>query len=341
MNTGIVYSDKYLEHDLGPDHPEKPERLKSIIESLKREEKLLEKIDIFEPSPASIEDIKLAHTPAYIEKIKKLSKSGRRVDLDTPINKKTFDLALLSAGGTLQLGEKTLKGKFGNGFALVRPPGHHATRDSGGGFCYFNNIAITARKLLKEDEIDRVLIFDFDAHHGNGTQDIFYQDNNLLYISFHQSGRTLYPGTGSPKETGEKDGEGYTVNVPFPPGSSDENYVAALKKFLIPLSEQFEPDFILSSVGLDGHRKDPLTNLRLSSKGYEWLGKTSIDQASKLCDGKIVFVLEGGYAIDASTKSVLKIMNALVNPSSPDLPKGEKKPVFEKVKENLSPYWDL
>lgn len=341
METGIIYSERYLEHDLGPKHPEKPERLRSIIKSLKENKQLFEKVQMITPTPASKEDIELVHDRSYIEKVKNSSKSGKMLDLDTPTNPNTYELALLSAGGTLVMSEKIVEGELDNGFALVRPPGHHATRDSGGGFCYFNNIAIAAKNHLNKGDVERVLIFDFDSHHGNGTQDIFYRESNVLYVSFHQNGRTLYPGSGFPGEIGEDGGEGYTVNVPFSPGSTDENYAAALQEFLIPLSEQFDPDLILVSAGLDPHSEDPLTQLRLSSEGFEWLAKTAINQAEKLCRGKIGFVLEGGYAIEAATESTLKIIDSLANPEPPNLPVGKKKKSFRDVKKALGPYWKI
>lgn len=340
METGIVYSEKFLEHDLGPGHPERPERLESIVESLE-ENSLLEKTQMVEPRRAGVEDIELAHEPSYVKKIKKLSKSGKMLDLDTPINRNTFDLALLAAGGTIRLGRKITEGKLDNGFALVRPPGHHASRRRGGGFCYFNNLAIAASKLLEEDKVERVLIFDFDAHHGNGTQDIFYSKSDALYLSFHQSGRTLYPGTGFPEEVGDGNGEGYTVNVPLPPGSSDGNYVAALREFLVPLSEQFDPDLIMVSAGLDPHKQDPLTQLQLSTKGFRWIAGTAIEQAEKLCNDKITFVLEGGYATDAAAKSALKVAESLVAGGMPNLPEGEAVSIFEEVRSSLNPYWEV
>lgn len=341
MKTGIAYSDKYLEHFLGRNHPEKPERLKQIIRTLKENKTLLKRTQVIDPSPASREEIELAHEKSYVEKIERLSKSGQMLDLDTPINSDTFDLALLAAGGTAKMGEKIVEEEKNNGFALIRPPGHHATRSSGGGFCYFNNLAITTKKLLEDYGLNKVLIFDYDAHHGNGTQDIFYSEEKVLYISFHQDGRTLYPGTGFPDELGEGNGKGYTVNIPFPPSSNDKNYAAAIREFLIPLSEQFNPDFIMVSLGFDSHKKDPLTNLEISSDGFEALARSVIGQAQKLCDGKIGFVLEGGYALKASADSSLRTIEALTRQEPPDLPEGKPVPVFEEVKDLLSPYWEV
>lgn len=341
MKTGVIYSERYLEHDLGPGHPETPDRLKSILKALENSKSLRGRLNFIDPDPATREEIGLAHDESYVKEIERLSESGQMVDLDTPINQKTFELALLSAGGTIDEAQGINDKNIDNGFALVRPPGHHATRNSGGGFCYYNNIAIASRKLLEGKDADRVMIFDFDAHHGNGTQDIFYSDNNVLYHSFHQDGHTIYPGTGFPEEVGEGEGEGYTANVPMPPGSSDKNYVSALREFFIPLSEQFNPDLIMVSAGFDPHKRDPLTHLRLSTQGFGYLAGIAVEQARKLCDGKIGFVLEGGYAINESAKSALEIFKQLVGDAPPELPPGEEASSFGEVKEALSPYWDL
>lgn len=341
MNTGIIYSEKYLEHDVGTAHPEKPMRLEAIMDSLNENESLLKKLQIITPTPAETEEINLAHTSSYIEKVREHSETGRMIDLDTPIDEKTFDLALLSAGGTIDLSEKVENGELDNGFALVRPPGHHATRNKGGGFCYFNNIAIAGKKLLKDTDIEKILIFDFDSHHGNGTQDIFYEQSDVLYFSLHQSGQTLYPGTGFPKEIGKGQGEGYNINVPFSPRSSDPHYAAALKKFFLPISEQYDPDIIMVSAGFDPHKADHLTQLEVSSNGFGMLGRAAINQAEKLCDGKVLFTLEGGYAIQEEAKSVMKIFKSLINPKPPDLEIGEKDYSFEEVKKAIEPYWDV
>ncbi len=341
MVSEITYSEKYLEHDTGPNHPEKPERVGKSIKRI-RNSAFIKKLEISEPYAANIQDLELAHTKSYIKKIKDISeKGGGLLTSDTPINRNTFEIASLAAGGTVKTTMDVFEGKFENGFALVRPPGHHATSNGGGGFCYFNNIAIATESLLKKDQINKALIFDFDAHHGNGTQEIFYSTNSVLYISFHQNGRTLYPGTGFPKEIGSEEGEGYTVNVPFNPGSKDENYAAALNELFVPLCNQFKPDMILVSVGLDAHKNDPLTNIELSTSAFGWLSKRSIEQAKKLCGDKIIFTLEGGYSIEASSDSILEIAKAMTGEKVDDIPEGTPTPFFKDVKKALGPYWDL
>ncbi|KXB00355.1 hypothetical protein AKJ47_02780 [candidate division MSBL1 archaeon SCGC-AAA261G05] len=343
MTTGIIYSDRYLDHDLGPSHPEKPDRLKSIVRTL--EEEGLWRADdtrLIDPTPCTEEDLKLVHDSDHIKSVKESSAAGTMLDLDTPTQKNTFELALLSAGGTIKAFEQVAEGTLDDAYALVRPPGHHATRSAGGGFCYFNNIAIGIEKLRSEGKIDRAMILDFDAHHGNGTQDIFYGNPNVLYLSFHQDGRTLYPGTGFVNEIGAEDGEGYNINVPFPPGSSDEDYASAIQEIFIPLTEQFKPQIIAVSAGFDAHRQDPLTRLGLSTSAYGWIMKLVREQSEKLCGGRTVLVLEGGYNLDVIGDSNVEVVKALTGKESTSPPsKGPTPQVVEEVKDTLSDYWNF
>ncbi len=342
MVTGLIYSEKYLEHDIGPSHPERPERLKAIIEALKAANRWsASKTKVLDPSPTTPEKVELAHDREHVELVRRLSSSESALDLDTPTRAKTFDLALLAAGGTIEAGEAVVEGRLDNAFALVRPPGHHASRAKGGGFCYFNNIAIMSEVLKRERRVRRVFILDFDAHHGNGTQDIFYEDPSVLYMSLHQDGRTLYPGTGFLDEIGSGDGEGYNVNVPLPPGSSDEDYAGAMRELFVPLTEAFKPDLIAVSAGFDAYAQDPLTQLQLSTKAYGWLARHVVEQAEKLCKGRVVFVLEGGYVLDALAGSVVKIVKVLTG-ERPGFPSKFRVPgVVRESKQLLADYWKL
>ncbi len=341
-NSAIVYSKKYLEHELGPKHPEKPERLRKIISSIREDPELENELNFLPPEKASRSDIKRVHDSDYVDKIEDLSEKGERLDLDTPVCHDTFDLSLLSAGGVIKLTQSVAGSDFSNGFSLNRPPGHHAKKSEGGGFCYFNNIAIAARKLLEENEVDRIMIFDFDAHHGNGTQDIFYEDDEVLFMSFHQSGETLFPESGFPGEVGSGNGEGFTFNVPFSPGAGNKKYYAGLKQFFEPVVEQYNPDMILVSAGFDADFRDPLTRLELSSNGYQVMGDFLIRKAEEICDGRISFVLEGGYEVEASSISVTKIIKSLVSSKRIDLPKNRiQGSYFKQVKEILGEYWTL
>jgi acetoin utilization deacetylase AcuC-like enzyme len=339
MATALVYSEKYLEHNVGWGHPERPERLKAIVERLKRD-KLWDspEIPVVRPdSPAERADIELAHDSRYISLVEKLSERSAPIDGDTPTRENTYKLALLSAGGAIKAGELVASGEVENAFGFLRPPGHHASRARGGGFCYFNNIAIMTECLKRDFGFKRVFIFDCDAHHGNGTQDIFYEDSTVLYMSFHQ--HPLYPGTGFPSETGSGKGEGYTVNVQMPPGCGDAEYAAAIKGVFVPICEQFEPQFIAVSVGFDAHVNDPLTGLRLSTQAYGWIAETIVKEAQRFCEGKTVFLLEGGYDLDAIASGVYNVVRALRGEKF-KFPKTGRLETIRELKEILTE-WDL
>ncbi len=340
MKTALVYSERYLEHDLGYGHPECPERLDAIV-------KLLEKnnlwnspeIPVVAPSPASVEDIRLAHDPEYISLFEQLCKTGAAIDGDTPTYRNAYEIALLSAGGAIKAGQLVMSGEVDNAFGLLRPPGHHASRARGGGFCYFDNIAIMTRRMQRDFGISRVLILDFDAHHGNGTQDIFYEDPSVLYISFHQY--PLYPWTGTVDETGARGAEGYNVNVPMPPGSGDREYAAAINEIFKPLCEKFKPQLIAVSAGFDAHAMDPLTQLELSSEAFGWMAQATVDAAKRLCGGKIVFLLEGGYDLRFLSESVLNVVRAMRGEKFKIPEKVNKLKVIDDLKKALACKWGL
>lgn len=341
MATTIVYSKKYLEHELSPGHPECPERLKAIVEALERAGLWRSRdVDVIEPSPAARADIELAHDAEYVTLVEKLSRSELPLDGDTPAHKNTFELALLAAGGAIDAGRAVLS-KASNAFALVRPPGHHAGRDHGGGFCYFNNIAVMVERIKREFRLRRVLILDLDAHCGNGTEDIFYDDASVLFMSIHQDPRTLYPGTGYIDELGAGEGEGYTVNVPLPPGSGDAEYASVMDEIFVPLAREFKPELIAISVGFDALAEDPLTALGLTTKAYGWLTKYAVELAKKLCGGKVVLTLEGGYALKPLADAAVNVVKVLVGRGQ-ELPrKSRSLPVVEELKKKLANYWRL
>jgi acetoin utilization deacetylase AcuC-like enzyme len=342
MATALVYSKKYLEHVLSPGHPERPERLEAIVNALKKAKYWSSpSVRVIEPKPAARDDIELAHDPEYVELIERLSKFGKPLDVDTPVNTNTFELALLAAGGTIEAGKAVMSGKAKNAFALVRPPGHHAGRAFGGGFCYFNNLAVMVEHLKREFKLKHAFVCDLDAHHGNGTQDIFYGDPSVLYMSLHQDGRTLYPGTGSIDELGSGKGEGYTVNVPMPPGSSDAEYASVMQELFVPLTEEFKPELFAVSVGMDAYADDPLTQLELSAGAYGWLTRYVVDQAEKLCRGRVVLVLEGGYALDALADAAVRIVKVLTGERPAPPTKLQHPDVIDELKHRLAGYWSL
>jgi len=337
--TTLVYSERYLEHNFGRGHPERPERLRAIVEGLKKAG-YWSPGEVVEPTPAEREDIELAHDPEYVSLVERLSKRGEPLDVDTPTRKNSFELALLAAGGAIKAGEMVMSSEAANAFALVRPAGHHASHARGGGFCFFNNLAVMVKHLQREFKLKRVFILDFDAHHGNGTQDIFYEDPSVLFMSIHQDPRTLYPGTGFVHELGAGEGEGYNVNVPMPPGSGDEEYACVMREIFVPLAEAFKPELIAVSAGFDAHLSDPLTQLGLSTEAYGWLAGCILEQAEKLCGGRVVLVLEGGYSLEALGEGAAHVMRVLKG-ERPPMPTGRREEVVSELKRVLSSCWSL
>jgi acetoin utilization deacetylase AcuC-like enzyme len=316
VNTAIYYSPKFLEHKTGPDHPESPHRLQVIIKEL-NQSRLLNtgNCALIEPKPASSEDLALVHKPDYIKLVQQTcAQGGGILDLgDTVVSSKSCETAFLAAGALVEAVNSVAKGDARNAFALVRPPGHHAGADYAWGFCIFNNIAIAASYLLSRLNFERVLIIDIDAHHGNGTQEIFYNANRVLYVSIHED-PTDFPGTGFEDEVGEGEGIGYTVNVPLPFRSNDEIYIRAFDEIVTPISKQFKPHFILVSAGFDAHYSDPVGALSISMKCYEEIFTKIVTLASQLCEKKLVAALEGGYSLNflgrMVTAAIAKIANA-------------------------------
>ncbi len=281
----VVYHPQYATHIQYRYHPESPFRMEYII---KKVTSLGLKQEIIEPEAASEGDILAVHRPTYLEKIR--SSTMKYLDGETVIREDTYDVAMLAAGGAVTaVNETYLRNR--PSFAIVRPPGHHAGPDYGGGFCYFNNSAIAARKALKMSS--RVAIVDIDAHHGNGTQDIFYETSKVLYISTHQFG--IYPGTGRYNEAGRGDGEGYNINIPLPARSGDSTYLYAFENLVMPVLKEFNPDAIIVSLGVDAHYRDDMSGLELSSTGYLELAALLQDFSEKYMKNRLVYVLEGGY----------------------------------------------
>lgn len=300
MKTAVVYTPRYLNHNPGPDHPDSPNRLKVIIEELETSGLLKSgKCFLIEPNPASLEDVELVHEPDYVELVQRTSASGGGLlDLgDTMVGPESYEVALLAVGGILEAVNLVATRKVKNAFALVRPPGHHAGPYYGLGFCVFNNIAIAATHILNQLNFNRILILDIDAHHGNGTQEIFYDTSNVLYESLHQDPRG-FPGTGFMDEIGEGEGLGYTVNVPFPIRIDDQIYQEAFDQIVVPIAQQYKPQFILVSAGFDGHYTDPVGRLSLSINGYVEVFTKILNLASQLCEGRLVATLEGGYNLN-------------------------------------------
>jgi acetoin utilization deacetylase AcuC-like enzyme len=313
MNTAYVYDPIYLEHSQ-PGHPESPQRLEHIMEHL-REAGILQQLRLLEASDATLDQVALVHQAAYVGRVRDIAESGGGwLDGDTYVGVRSYAAALRAAGGLLQLVDACLDGQVDNGLALVRPPGHHALPGRGMGFCLFNNVAIAARHAQQAHGLDRVLIVDFDLHHGNGTQDVFYADSQVLFFSTHQY--PYYPGSGHWQETGNGKGLGYTVNVPLPAGVGDAGYQQVFEEILIPIAQRFQPQLILGSAGYDAHWSDPLGMMLLSVTGYGQLVRTLTSLADAHCDGRLVLTLEGGYNLEALALGVGATFSSLLGQAS-------------------------
>jgi len=305
----FIYDDFFLKHENGPSHPENPDRLVHIMGALKRWQ-YRGCIAIVPPVEADKEQIAMVHTEEYISMIREVSHKGGLsfLDMDTGVNKYTYKSALLGAGGCFKgldliFGPKPRFNKF---FLAARPPGHHAFPSSGSGFCIFNSISLGAKYAQKKYGIRRIAIIDFDAHHGNGTQDIFYGDDSVLYISFHQYPH--YPGTGGLEETGRDKGMGFNLNFPFMPGTREPDYIAAIIDIVVPVVERFAPELILVSAGYDSHFSDHMSSLGLTAISYRKIMIALSALGKWFCQGRIGMVLEGGYDFVSTSESVLETL---------------------------------
>jgi len=303
--VALVYQRKLLEHDFGPGHPLRRERLILYFDLL-REKGVLD-LPWFQvidpPMKATEEDVLAVHDVSLLNLIKSLSERGGKLDVDTPVPLGTYERALIQAGGIIHAGRAVMSGEFNRAIQCIAFGGHHATRAHYGfsfGFCYFNDDAIVIRYLQRHGYIKRAFILDCDAHHGNGIQEIFYKDPTVLYMSIHQDPHTLYPGTGFIHEVGSGAGEGYTVNIPLPPGVDNENYLRALREIFPPLMREFKPDLLLFIVGADNYFNDPLTDYNLTMEFYPELTREVLKNADEVCGGRILIRLSGGYDVNAT-----------------------------------------
>ncbi len=325
MSVGYVYDPVYLEHDTGQ-HVENAQRLVAIMTCLE-ESGLKEQLDYIRPRAATADEVALVHSPELIARIQIMAKQGGGwLDSDTVMSAESHRAALYAAGGLIRATEVVLDGG-GSVFALVRPPGHHATSNQAMGFCLFNNVAIATRYVQSRYGLERVAIIDFDVHHGNGTQDIFYEEPRVLYISAHES--PLYPGTGTMEETGSGDGKGTTINIPLPAGSGDHEYLHAFEQVVVPAVRRFAPQLVLVSAGYDPHWSERLAMMGVSVTGFARMTGVIKGLADELCDGRLVFALEGGYPLDSLAASVRATFDVLLgNPDVKD-PLGQPPPGFK------------
>lgn len=307
-NVGLIYDTVFLRHETGF-HPENPARVEHTFDHLSKSE-LFGDLLVMAPRPATVEEITLAHSKGYYETIGCLGQSRVALDPDTIYGPGTFEAAINAVGAVITALERIGEGKVERAFCLVRPPGHHARIGMSMGFCIFNNVAVGAKVAREKLGMQKVAIIDFDVHHGNGTQEIFYEDEDVLYCSIHQY--PFYPGTGSREEKGTGKGLGKTLNVPLPCGSSEKDYLTAFEDEILPAVEQHRPQVILLSAGFDAHRRDPIGGMNLESHSFERITDLIVNCAQKVCKGRIVSVLEGGYDLAALATSIEAHMRALL-----------------------------
>lgn len=310
--TGFVYHPDYLKHDMGAGHPESPERLRAIVARLEQSG-VMSRLVRIDPIAAADEWITQVHKPSYVAALKQHAPATGRVmlDADTSMSPGSLPAAYLAAGGALAAADAIMAGRVDNAFCAVRPPGHHAEQDRAMGFCLFNNVAIAARYFQRKHGLARVLIVDWDVHHGNGTQHSFDDDPSVLFFSTHQFPH--YPGTGRATECGHGKGEGATINVPMEAGEGDEEYLAVFQKVLVPAADAFKPDVVVISAGFDAHRDDPLASMGLTENGYAELTRIVAGIARRHSKGRILSSLEGGYNLQALSASVERHVLALLD----------------------------
>lgn len=343
VKTGIVYHDDYLLHT-NDYHPECKERLEAAMDKLEKE-KVLDRLELISPTQkASEEIIALVHAEPYIESVKAACEKGvRQLDMDTYITPHSFEVARLAVQGCMDAVEKVMAGELDRVFAMIRPPGHHAEADRAMGFCLFNNIAIAARVLQNQYGLKRILIVDWDVHHGNSTQHVLEDDPGVLFFSVHQS--PAYPGTGSLRETGKGEGQGYTVNAPMPAGCGDEDYEALFQEVLLPIMDEYQPEILLISAGQDAYMGDPLASMNLSKQFYARMAQMLLEGAEKHAGGKMLLFLEGGYNVGDQADIIFNVLNVI---SHWDLPLkedsraskgGRGKDTIQKIKETHKNFW--
>jgi acetoin utilization deacetylase AcuC-like enzyme len=315
MATGLVYHDDYLKHRQVQHHPECPDRLHLTMEHFLRTN-FLDMLEQMAPKPATVEDLTRVHTREHVEYVRCLSERGSGmfsvIDSDTYVCKDTFEVARLAAGGVIEAGRAVWTGEVDNCFALVRPPGHHASLNQATGFCYFDNAAVMIKHLQANYGVRKVFIFDWDAHAPNGTMGTFYKDPSVLNMSIHQDPHSFYPGTGFIEQIGEGAGKGYTINFPVPGGTGDPDYVYFIEKFVAPRVRKFKPDIIVVAAGQDSHFSDRISQLNVTDAGFARMTEMMVELAREVCGGKIVLELEGGYNLATLPQTNYIIVSTLL-----------------------------
>jgi acetoin utilization deacetylase AcuC-like enzyme len=342
-SLALIRDDRYMEHDPGAGHPESPDRLRVIHELIDRE---FSGLPLIPPRLATESELALVHNPFYIKTVANTEgKMHSQLDPDTGLSARSFEIARLAAGGLLQGVDTLLSPDPGpltprSIFAFVRPPGHHAEPDRGMGFCIFNNVAIAARYAGKKYGLKRILIVDWDLHHGNGTQRAFYDDPAVLFFSSHQY--PYYPGSGSFNESGSGKGEGFTVNAPFPSGFGDAEYLSVYARILVPIALDYMPELILVSAGFDPFAQDPLGGMNVTGEGFGALAGLVQDIAHQTCDGRVLITLEGGYHAEGLRSGVRAVLQTLLGrpaPAPKNAPSAGVEGVIERIISIHKKYW--
>jgi acetoin utilization deacetylase AcuC-like enzyme len=311
MSVHLIYDPALLTHDTGPSHAENRRRLEAIMGALEKDERLNSLLHRIPPEPATPEDLLRCHSEAMVRGIREyIERGGTHLDGDTPVSRESYNVACLAAGAAIGAVNAVMASEGSRAFAVVRPPGHHATDQRPMGFCIFNNAAIAARYAQKVHGLERVLIVDWDVHHGNGTQDIFWTDDTVFFFSTHQYPH--YPGTGARSETGDGKGLGYTLNIPLAARTSAASHREAFRAALKDIEDRFHPDLVIVSAGFDSHRGDPLGSLMLEDADFSEMTKDVLRIAEKHSKGRVVGLLEGGYNLDLLGGAVLSHLTALL-----------------------------
>lgn len=308
----IFYSESFLNHQtLG--HPESPERLKSILKTLDNHN-VLSRLSSSQPAEIDLKTLYTLHPREHVEHIKSFSKTagnGQRIDEDTVVSEGSYQAAIQAAGSSIEMIDRLLKDKCQNVFSFVRPPGHHAMPDHTMGFCLFNNIALAARYAIDNYGLERILILDWDAHHGNATEHMFYEESEVLFVSWHQDPN--WPGTGAIDDIGSEKGVGYNINIPLPIGYGKHSLLKTFDELIVPISNIYKPQLILVSAGYDSHYADPLTQMGATANVFGVLTEKVMQLADRWCDGRVGFMLEGGYHLSGLSYSVLSTVLTLIN----------------------------
>jgi acetoin utilization deacetylase AcuC-like enzyme len=331
---------EFRQHDSGPGHPERPERLDAIRDGL-RAAGLEARLRVLAPRRATVEELQRVHATEHVERI--LATRGRtaRFDADTQAGPRSCDAALLAAGAVVEAVERVLGGELDGAFCLSRPPGHHAERERAMGFCLFNNVAVAAAHALARG-LARVLIVDFDVHHGNGTQAMFYSDPRVLYVSSHAY--PFYPGSGAASEVGEGQGRGFTLNLPLPHGMGDAEYSALYRAIVLPVARAFDPELVLVSAGFDAYDGDPLAGMRVTDRGYAHLASICVEAARGSARGRVVAALEGGYSFEGLAAGSGALVRALLDGAAA-APEGDVParlaPLVGAFRRSFAPYWPI